>query len=76
MLNFHQHIFHIIQFCIGEAFNYGKQYAVWHYFERNKEIADYSDIVVGFIPEGEKSNGTRNTLNHAEKFNKKVIIIN
>ena len=64
------------QFCIREAFNYGKPYAVWNYFKRNKEIADYSDMVVGFIPEGVNSNGTRNTLIHAEKFNKKVIIIN
>mgnify|MGYP001300466086 FL=1 len=64
------------QHCIREAYNYGKPYAVWHYFERNKEIAEYSDMIVGFIPEGVKSNGTINTLNHAEKFNKKVIIIN
>ena len=64
------------QYCVREAFNYGKPYAVWHYFERNEEIADYSDMVVGFIPEGVKSNGTNNTLKHAEKFNKKVIIIN
>jgi len=64
------------QYCIREAYNYGKPYAVWHYFERNKEIAEYSDMIVGFIPEGVESNGTRNTLNHAEKFNKKVVIIN
>ena len=64
------------QYCIREAYNYSKPYAVWHYFERNKEIAEYSDMIVGFIPEGVESNGTRNTLNHAEKFNKKVIIIN
>ena len=62
--------------CILPKYKYGKPYAVWHFFERNKEIANYSDMVVGFIPEGVESNGTRNTLNHAENFNKKVIIIN
>ena len=70
-----QHYSHNIH-CVKESFNYGKPYAVWNYFKRNKEIANYSDMVVGFIPEGVKSSGTRNTLNHAENFNKKVIIIN
>ena len=64
------------QYCIREAYNYGKPYAVWHYFERNKEIAEYSDIIVAFIQEGVKSRGTMNTIHYAEKFNKKVIIIN
>ena len=64
------------QYCIREAYNYGKPYAVWHYFERNKEIAEYSDIIVAFIQKGVKSRGTMNTIHYAEKFNKKVIIIN
>ena len=62
-------------YCILPNYRYGKPYAVWHYFERNHIIAEYSDIVVGFIPEGFKSNGTMSTINHAEKINKKTLIV-
>jgi|TARA_Y100000034_G_scaffold48743_1_gene60289 predicted Rossmann fold nucleotide-binding protein DprA/Smf involved in DNA uptake len=64
------------QHCILERDDYGKPYAVWNYFKRNKQIAEYSDYVVAFIPEGIKSNGTMNTVEHATEMNKKVIIIN
>ena len=42
----------------------------------DKEIADYSDYVVAFIPKGIKSNGTLNTLKHVGELNKKSVIIN
>ena len=61
--------------CILPKFKYGKPYAVWHFFERNKEIAKYSDKIIAFIPEGIKSNGTMNTIEHAQKMKKKVIIL-
>ena len=61
--------------CILPRYKYGKPYAVWHFFERNKEIAKYSDKIVAFIPEGIKSNGTMNTIGHAQKMEKKVIIL-
>jgi hypothetical protein len=38
-------------------------------------LAKYCDIVIGFIPDGTKSNGTNNTISEAKKFNKKVVII-
>ena len=63
------------QFCVREAFNYGKPYAVWNYFKRNKEIVEHSDKVVAFIPNGVKSNGTMDTIGHAKKLLKKYIII-
>ena len=62
--------------CILPKYKYGKPYAVWHFFERNKEIAKYSDKIVAFIPEGIKSNGTMNTIEYAQKMKKKVIILN
>ena len=62
--------------CILPKFKYGKPYAVWHFFERNKEIAKYSDKIIAFIPMGIKSNGTMNTIEHAQKMKKKVIILN
>ena len=61
--------------CILPTFKYGKPYAVWHFFDRNHKIAEYSDIIVGFIPKGVKSNGTMSTVNHAKKLNKKTLII-
>jgi hypothetical protein len=69
-----QHYSHNIH-CVKESFNYGKPYAVWNYFKRNKEIVEYSDKVVAFIPNGVKSNGTMDTIGHAKKLSKKYIII-
>jgi hypothetical protein len=34
-----QHYSHNIH-CVKESFNYGKPYAVWNYFKRNKEIVE------------------------------------
>ena len=62
--------------CILPKYKYGKPYAVWHFFERNKEIAKYSDKIIAFIPDGIKSNGTMNTIEHAQKMKKKVVILN
>ena len=63
------------QHCILERENYGKRYAVWNYFDRNKQIAEYSDYLVAFIPDGVKSKGTMNTVSHAKTLNKKVVIL-
>ena len=63
------------QHCILDRDNYGKPYHVINYFDRNKEIAEYSDYLVAFIPEGYKSNGTLDTISHAQKMKKKVVIL-
>ena len=54
---------------------YGKAYSPKHFFIRNKMLAKYCDIVIGFIPNGIKSDGTINTITEAKKLNKKVVII-
>ncbi len=64
------------QHCISERFNYGKKYKVSNYFKRNKQIAEYSDCIIAFIPKDIESSGTLNTLGHAERLNKKIVIIN
>ena len=63
------------QHCILDRDNYGKRYHVVNFFDRNKQIAEYSDYIVAFIPEGYNSNGTLDTIGHAEKLNKKVVIL-
>ena len=63
------------QHCILDRDNYGKRYHVVNFFDRNKQIAEYSDYIVAFIPEGYKSNGTLDTISHAEKLNKKIVIL-
>jgi len=55
---------------------YGKEYNVSNYFERNTFIAEDSDLLFAFIPEGHQSNGTQDTVNKAKKMNKYVKIIN
>ena len=64
------------QYCKLPPSRYGKKYYVGNFFVRNTQIAEYSDMVVGIIPEGVTSNGTRHTLGEAEKLEKKTIIIN
>ena len=68
------HFQHNLYCRLGEH-NYGKPYSVKNFFARNKQIAIHSDYVVAFIPSGDDSNGTNNTLEYAKKFNKKTIII-
>lgn len=66
------------QYCIKEAFHYGKEYRVYYYNQRNTEIAEYSDLVVAFIPPGwkiEDSRGTCDTITKAKKLGKKVFIM-
>ena len=65
--------------CIKEAFNYGKDYRVWYYNQRNTEIAEYSDVVVCFLPIGwdiKQSKGTNDTYKKAKKLGKVTKIIN
>ena len=62
--------------CKLPATKYNKPYYVTNYFKRNKQIAEYSDMIVAFIPEGVESKGTMNTVSHAERLKKMVKIIN
>jgi len=61
--------------CKLPATKYNKPYYVTNYFKRNKQIAEYSDIIVAFIPEGVESRGTMNTIEHAKKQKKLIQII-
>ena len=63
------------QHCVLESFKYGKPYAVWNYHNRNKQLVEYSDVVVAFIPKNITSKGTNSTLKEAEKKEKKFVII-
>jgi len=44
------------------------------FYERNQWIAEISDIVVAFNQKNRKS-GTLQTINYANKLNKKVIVV-
>ena len=63
------------QHCVMESYNYGKPYAKWHYGQRNKEIAEYCDVMVAFVPKNTESIGTENVLNQAKELGKKFVII-
>jgi len=62
--------------CKLPATEYNKPYYVSNFFKRNKQIAEYSNIIVAFIPEGVESRGTMDTVGHAEKLKKLIKIIN
>jgi predicted Rossmann fold nucleotide-binding protein DprA/Smf involved in DNA uptake len=64
------------QHCVLESYKYGKPYAVWHYHDRNKQIAEYCDVMVAFIPKDISSKGTESAIKEANKREKKVVIIN
>ena len=61
--------------CIRPRGEYNKPYYVSNYFKRNKQIAEYSDIIVAFIPDGVESRGTMNTVEYAKKGKKLVKIL-
>ena len=62
--------------CKLSAKHYNKPYYVTNYFKRNKQIAEYSDIIVAFVQKGVESRGTMNTIHHAEKQKKLIQILN
>ena len=62
--------------CILPVGEYNKPYYVSNFFKRNKQIAEYSNIIVAFIPNGVESRGTMDTVGHAKKLKKMVKIIN
>ena len=62
-------------YCSLPSSRYDKPFSMRNFFARNKIIAGTSDIIVAFIPEGIESDGTFSTLNYAQKFDKKRIII-
>tara|TARA_E500000331_G_C16777479_1_gene506580 strand:- start:104 stop:535 length:432 start_codon:yes stop_codon:yes gene_type:complete len=62
-------------YCALPESCYGKPYNIKYFFVRNKQVAQNSDVVVGFIPEGDPAKGTISTLKYAKKFNKKTMII-
>ena len=62
-------------YCPLPESRFNKPYNVKNFFVRNKIVAQASDIVVGFIPKGVEANGTNNTLEYANKFGKKTLII-
>jgi|TARA_B110000977_G_scaffold186370_1_gene252239 hypothetical protein len=62
--------------CKLSVNNYSKPYYISNYFKRNKQIAEYCNIIIAFIPTGVESRGTMDTIRHAEKEKKMVKIIN
>ena len=66
------------QYCIKEAYDYGKPYRVYYYNNRNTEIAEYSEYVFCFIPDFmksiEESRGTYDTYKKAKKLGKVLSV--
>ena len=62
-------------YCVLPKSRYSKDFSMRNFFVRNKIIAQASDYVVAFIPDGVEAKGTNNTLQYAKKFDKKTIII-
>ena len=61
--------------CKLPASQYDRPYYVSNFHKRNKQIAEYSDIIVAFIQPNTESNGTRSTIKYAEQEKKLVKII-
>jgi predicted Rossmann fold nucleotide-binding protein DprA/Smf involved in DNA uptake len=54
---------------------YGKPYHVSQFHHRNQLLARACDVMIAFIPQGVKSDGSLSAIKSAEKYNKKVVII-
>ena len=62
--------------CVRPAGEYQKPFYISNYHKRNKQIVDYSDIIVAFMPEGISTKGTMSTLRYAESEKKLIKILN
>ena len=54
---------------------YGKPYHVSQFHHRNQLLARDCDVMIAFIPQGVKSDGSLSAIKSAEKYNKQVVII-
>ena len=54
---------------------YGKPYHVSQFHHRNQLLAQDCDVMIAFIPQGVKSDGSLSAIKSAEKYDKKVVII-
>ena len=61
-------------YCRFGEEQYDQPYNVKNFFKRNKQIAIFSDVVVGFITYGNESPGSNYTIETAKKLNKKTIV--
>ena len=64
------------QHCLLDQSHYGKKYFPKNFYDRNKQIVEYSDYIVAFMIKDKQTSGTMNTIETAQKMNKKVIILN
>lgn len=62
-------------YCVLPKENYNKPYHVSNFFDRNGQIAEYVEHLIGFIVHGIKANGTKDTLKKATKLGKKVLVL-
>lgn len=65
-------------FCVNPAYEYNKPYNVKNYYDRNTEIAEYSDVVFCFIPKGtaiKQSKGTNDTYEKTLGLGKSAQVI-
>ena len=62
-------------YCPKNKKDYSKPYNAKNYFARNKIVAAYSEYLVAFIPQGDKSLHAKSTIEYAKKFGKKTIVI-
>ena len=54
---------------------YGKNYSIRNFHVRNKIMVSLIDRIIAFVPDGVSSNGAISTINYANKFSKKCIVI-
>lgn len=63
------------QYCVLPKEEYGKEYDVGHFFERNTEIAERVDYLFAFIPASVEAKGTMDTVEKVRDKEKKVKIV-
>ena len=62
-------------YCIFPKDEYGQDYYIGNFFERNSEIAFRCDYLFAFVPKGVEAKGTNDTIEKAKNFGKKVKVI-
>ena len=59
---------------MNESF-YNKVYQPRNFFHRNKFLAKDVDYLIAFIPNGVAAGGTTDTIKHAKKLGKAVVVV-
>lgn len=62
------------KYCYNSKEYFNKKYSINNFWKRNKDLIDYTELILAFVIKNVSAKGTLGTIDIAKKLNKKYII--